>query len=147
MTAKQDVEALIEELTVRFVRCIGPCCENQRAMRKAADMLRSQADRLEQVYALPDLEWAEVGATLMMILADAARQGFKVRDTEAVAAIDKGKTYVLRLRTALSSSQAEVERLREGLELICGMGSNTDPWPVETGMRRVARAALKEPPL
>lgn len=44
--------------------------------------------------------------------------------------------------SALAAQQAEVERLREALTQITGMGSNTDPWPPEMAMRTVARAAL-----
>ncbi len=67
-----------------------------------------QAKELKRVQRLPDQEWAAVGAILLRILAKAARDGYDVRETDAVAAIDRGLTYVNRI---LAQRDALVETL------------------------------------
>jgi len=64
------------------------------------DRLRTEQERLMR---LPEQEWGEVCAILLQILASAARQGFKVNETDAVAAMDRGKMYVDRLRARLAA--------------------------------------------
>jgi len=67
------------------------------SIMKLAEAVIAQSQELGRIQRLPDQEWAAVGAILLRILAKAARDGFPVKETDAVAAIDRGKVYVDRI--------------------------------------------------
>lgn len=67
------------------------------SVMKLAETVIAQSQELARIQRLPDQEWAGVGAILLQILAKAARDGFPVKETDAVAAIDRGQVYVDRI--------------------------------------------------
>lgn len=75
----------------------------EKTLRDATEEIARLRTEQERLMRLPEQEWGEVCAILMQILASAARQGFKVNETDAVAAMDRGKTYVDRLRARLTA--------------------------------------------
>lgn len=75
-------------------------------------------EELSRVQRLPDQEWAAVGAILLRILAKAARDGFPVKETDAVAAIDRGQTYVDRILASRDKAEARVKELEAQVEIL-----------------------------
>jgi len=75
-------------------------------MRKQLKEARAE---LARIYLLPEFEWAQVTSTIMRILASSAKAGFPVNETEAVAVLDKGQTYVNRLRRRVKDIQVLVD--------------------------------------
>jgi hypothetical protein len=81
------------------------------SIMKLAEAVIEQSQELGRIQRLPDQEWTAVGAILLQILADVARKGYPVKETDAVAAIDRGKTYVNRIlaqRDALVDTLAKL---------------------------------------
>ncbi len=80
--------------------------------------LRAENAELRQTLAwvqrLPDLEWAEVCASIMQRLSMLARSGNPVEAQRLMAVLDKGKTYVNRVlaeRDAAREHYLEMEAL------------------------------------
>jgi hypothetical protein len=69
--------------------------ERIAALRHRAEELQAELERVQQ---LPELEWAEVTARIMTIVARLARNGFASEARDMKEALDAGKTYVTRLR-------------------------------------------------
>lgn len=80
--------------------------------------LRALRSRLDHVHRLPDLEWAEVMAVLMAEAAKVARAGHQPNATAMKEALDRGKTYVARLRAEVEELTALVDAYRDA----CGDG-------------------------
>jgi hypothetical protein len=49
---KPETEALLKRLKDNYVRCLGPCCENAKLMRNAADEIEAVHKRLNRMIAL-----------------------------------------------------------------------------------------------
>ena len=88
-------------------RIEGPCIP---ALIRKCDELHAELARVQR---LPDQEWAEVGAIILQVLAAAARAGYAVKDSDAVAAIDRGMVYVDRILAERDAALARVAQCPE----------------------------------
>jgi hypothetical protein len=77
--------------------------------------LREMEQRISQ---LPSQEFVSAMAVVLQILAAAARLGFAVKETDAVAAVDRAQTYVSRLRDERDDLKAEVAELKAELSRV-----------------------------
>jgi hypothetical protein len=76
---------------------------------------------LAHVHALPELEWAEVTASLMMRLSALARGGNAEEARSLLAVLDRGKTYVTRVVVERDEARKEADFWcdeAEGMEAI-----------------------------
>jgi hypothetical protein len=104
--------------------------------------LREARAELARIQTLPELEWAQVTASLLMRLSTIARAGSAPDAQAMLDVLDRGKTYVERVK-------AEREALREACQAVAdwwqrdGISGNKDTDEVATMCRR-ALAGLKE---
>jgi len=106
--------------------------------------LREARAELARIQTLPELEWAQVSASLLLRLSSLARSGNAADAQSLLSILDRGKTYVDRMK-------AERDALREACQAVA------DWWRRDgiTGSKatddlaskcRLALAALKENP-
>lgn len=104
--------------------------------------LRDARAELARIQTLPELEWAQVTASLMMRLSTIARAGSAPDAQDMLAVLDRGKTYVERMK-------AEREALREACQAVAdwwqrdGISGNKETDEAATKCRR-ALAGLRE---
>jgi hypothetical protein len=81
--------------------------------RRDRATLKAELERIQQ---LPELEWAEVCATVMIALAVLSRQGHKDIATPCVQALDRGKVYVDALKAEVAALRAAARKVIEALD-------------------------------
>lgn len=87
--------------------------EVQELLETAAAELDYLRGEVTRIATLPELEWVNVISVLMQVLAEAARGGFRVNETAAVDALNRGQVYVSRVvaeRDELRRHQAAMLR-------------------------------------
>lgn len=82
--------------------------------------LREARAELARIQSLPELEWAQVSASLMLRLSALARSGNAADAQSLVSILDRGKTYVGRLKADREALKAACEGvvswwLRDGI--------------------------------
>lgn len=82
--------------------------ENEE-LKKELAALRAELLRIQEI---PEQEWLEVGTIVLGVLADAAKKGFSVKESDAVKALDRGQMYVARLKSDLSLLRRERDAYR-----------------------------------
>jgi len=106
--------------------------------------LRDARAELARIQTLPELDWAQVTASLMMRLSTIARSGNASEAQALLDVLDRGKTYVDRMK-------AEREALREACQAVAdwwrrdGISGNKNTDEVASKCR-LALANLKEKP-
>lgn len=106
--------------------------------------LREARAELARIQTLPELEWAQVSASLLMRLSSLARSGNAADAQSLLSVLDRGKTYVDRMK-------AEREALREACQAVAdwwrrdGISGNKNTDEVASKCR-LALANLKEKP-
>ena len=105
--------------------------------------LREARAELARIQTLPELEWAQVSASLLMRLSSLARAGSAADAQALLDVLDRGKTYVDRLK-------ADREALREACQAVADWWrqdgiSGTKATDEITLQCRIALATLKEP--
>lgn len=105
--------------------------------------LREARAELARIQTLPELEWAQVTASLMMRLSALARAGSAADAQALLDVLDRGKTYVGRMK-------AEREALREACQAVSDWwrqdGISGTKATDEIALQcRIALATLKEP--
>ena len=104
--------------------------------------LREARAELARIQTLPELEWAQVSASLLMRLSSLARSGNAADAQSLLSILDRGKTYVDRMK-------ADREALREACQAVAdwwqrdGISGNKVTDAMGTKCRR-ALAGLKE---
>ncbi len=87
------------------------------ALRSEVSALKREVERLKETLAfvqrLPDLEWAQVTASIMVRLASFSRAGETEAAKTMMAVLDKGKTYVSRTLAERDTALAEAADARK----------------------------------
>ncbi len=80
------------------------CAEEVKRLKKE---VAEQKQTLAWTQRLPDLEWAQVSASLMMRLANLSRAGGTEEAKRLMDVLDRGKTYVARALAERDAALAE----------------------------------------
>ena len=81
------------------------------------DRIKDLEEKLSYSQRLPELDWAEVKSSLMQRLAILARNGNPEEAQRLMSVIDRGSTYVSRLREQRDKAIAELEEYKKGSKI------------------------------
>lgn len=86
----------------------------QEQLEKLVDRIAELEEDLSYSQRLPELEWAEVTSSLIQRFARLSRNGDPEEGKRLMNILDRGSTYVSRLRADRDRAVAELKELKKG---------------------------------